>query len=93
MLYSLSILYKSKIPMCVVFNKTDIMDCKFAMEWMTDYDKFDEALSKQDNYLASLSRSMGLVLDEFYNLVPYTGVSATTGEGFDDLCTKFAGLK
>lgn len=46
---------------------------------MTDYDKFDEALSKCDNYLASLSRSMGLVLDEFYNLVPYSGVSAVTG--------------
>jgi hypothetical protein len=79
MLYSLSILYKSKIPLCVVFNKTDVMDCKFAQEWMTDYDKFDEALSKCDNYLASLSRSMGLVLDEFYNLVPYSGVSAVTG--------------
>jgi len=79
MLYSLSILYKSKIPLCVVFNKVDVMDCKFAQEWMTDYDKFDEALSKCDNYLASLSRSMGLVLDEFYNLVPYSGVSAVTG--------------
>jgi ribosome biogenesis GTPase A len=46
MLYSLSILYKSKIPLCVVFNKIDILDCKFATEWMTDFDKFDEALSK-----------------------------------------------
>jgi GPN-loop GTPase len=60
---------------------------------MTDYDKFDEALSKQDNYLASLSRSMSLVLDEFYNLVPYAGVSATTGAGFDGLCLKFEGLR
>lgn len=60
---------------------------------MTDYDKFDEALSKCDNYLASLSRSMGLVLDEFYNLVPYAGVSATTGSGFSDLCGKFEGLR
>jgi hypothetical protein len=24
MLYSLSILYKSKVPMCVVFNKIDV---------------------------------------------------------------------
>jgi len=50
----------------VVFNKVDIVECKFAQQWMTDYDSFDEALSKQDNYLASLSRSMSLVLDELY---------------------------
>lgn len=66
MLYGLSILYKSKIPLLVVFNKVDIVECKFAQQWMTDYDSFDEALSKQDNYLASLSRSMSLVLDELY---------------------------
>ena len=66
MLYSLSILYKSKIPLCVVFNKIDVQDCKFVQDWMTDYDKFDEALAKEENYLASFSRSMSLVLDEFY---------------------------
>jgi len=46
MLYSLSILYKSKVPMLIVFNKTDILDHSFAAKWMTDYDAFDEALSK-----------------------------------------------
>jgi len=50
---------------------------------MTDYNKFDEALAKQDNYLASLSRSMSLVLDEFYQLIPYCGVSAATGAQFE----------
>ena len=67
MLYALSILYKSKTPLLVVFNKIDILDHAFAMEWMTDFDTFDSALAKQDNYLATLSRSMSLVLDEFYN--------------------------
>jgi hypothetical protein len=66
MLYSLSILYKSKIPLLVVFNKTDIIDHSFVVEWMTDFNAFDEALAKCDNYLASLSRSMSLVLEEFY---------------------------
>lgn len=66
MLYSLSILYKSKVPLLVAFNKTDILDHQFAVDWMTDFETFDEALSKVDNYLASLSRSMSLVLDEFY---------------------------
>ena len=60
---------------------------------MTDYDKFDEALSKQDNYLASLSRSMSLVLDEFYQLIPYCGVSAATGAQFELLLPKFEQLK
>lgn len=67
MMYALSILYKSKVPLLVTFNKTDVIDHTFAVKWMTDYDAFDEALAKQDNYLASLSRSMSLVLDEFYN--------------------------
>lgn len=93
MLYSLSILYKSKVPLAVVFNKTDVVDCQFAKDWMTDYDKFDEALAKQDNYLASLSRSMGLVLDEFYQQVPHHGVSAATGSGYDGLFEKFDQLK
>lgn len=46
MMYSLSILYKSKIPLLVVFNKTDILDHSFAVEWMTDFNVFDEALAK-----------------------------------------------
>jgi len=66
MLYALSILYKSKIPLLVVFNKTDVIDHQFAVKWMTDFNEFDDALAKQENYLASLSRSMSLVLEEFY---------------------------
>lgn len=85
MLYALSILYKSKTPLLVVFNKIDILDNAFAMEWMTDFDAFDSALAKQDNYLSTLSRSMSLVLDEFYNQVPAVGLSSTMGKGFDKL--------
>ena len=67
MMYALSILYKSKTPLLVLFNKVDVLDCSFAEEWMTDFQAFDEALAKQDNYLSTLSRSMSLVLEEFYN--------------------------
>lgn len=83
MLYSLSILYKTKVPLAVVFNKIDACDAEFAVKWMTEYDTFDEALAKQDNYLASLSRSMGLVLDEFYEQVPNCRVSAKMGTGYE----------
>ena len=60
---------------------------------MTDFQEFDDALAKQDNYLASLSRSMSLVLDEFYRQVPHVGVSASVGKGFDLLLPKFEELK
>ena len=93
MLYSLSILYKTKIPLCVVFNKIDVKDCTFAEEWMTDFDKFDDALVKCDNYLASLSRSMSLVLDEFYKAVPHVGVSASIGTNFDLLMLKMPEMR
>ena len=41
MLYSLSILYKSKIPMLLLFNKIDVLDHGFAMDWMKDFEAFD----------------------------------------------------
>ena len=46
MMYALSILYKTKLPLLVVFNKTDILDCGFAAKWMTDFQAFDDALAK-----------------------------------------------
>ena len=93
MMYALSILYKSKTPLLVLFNKVDVIDCSFAQEWMTDFQAFDDALSKQDNYLSTLSRSMSLVLDEFYNQVPHIGVSSTIGKGFDKILPKAEELK
>ncbi len=48
MLYACSILYKTKLPMILVFNKTDVKDASFAREWMTDYDAFQEALSRDE---------------------------------------------
>ena len=50
---------------------------------MQDFDSLDQHLSKVDSYLSSLSRSLSLVLDEFYNTVEACGISAKTGKGFD----------
>ncbi|KAJ5679464.1 hypothetical protein N7462_007708 [Penicillium macrosclerotiorum] len=47
MLYACSILYKTKLPMILVFNKTDVKDAEFAKEWMTDFDKFQQALQEE----------------------------------------------
>ena len=42
MLYACSILYKMKLPIIVAFNKTDVAPHEFAVEWMTDFEKFTE---------------------------------------------------
>ena len=89
MFYALSILYKSKIPLLLCFNKTDIIDHSFAMQWMSDFDTFDQNLAKVDTYLSSLSRSLSLVLEEFYKNIEACGVSAHLGKGFDKLDGKF----
>ena len=49
MLYACSILYKTKLPMILVFNKIDVQDASFASEWMTDFEAFQAALKKEED--------------------------------------------
>ena len=93
MLYACSIMYKSQLPFLLVFNKTDIVSHHTAVQWMTDYEAFTAALNAggedgdkgRGGYMSSLTRSMSLVLDEFYRTLSHVGVSAVTGEGVDEL--------
>ncbi|KAF2706902.1 XPA-binding protein-like protein [Pleomassaria siparia CBS 279.74] len=100
MLYACSILYKTKLPMILVFNKTDAQNADFAKEWMTDFEAFQSALRVEEDggsfggegsavgggsgYMGSLLNSMSLVLEEFYKHLSVVGVSAMTGEGMDE---------
>lgn len=97
MLYACSILYKTKLPMILVFNKTDVQDAEFAREWMTDFEKFQEALREEESkgvfggegfggsgYMGSLLNSMSLMLEEFYSHLNMVAVSSMTGDGIDD---------
>ena len=45
-IHSLSILYKMKLPFVVVLNKTDTVDHSFAVDWMNDFEIFQEALEQ-----------------------------------------------
>ncbi|KAJ9534177.1 hypothetical protein QJQ45_002172 [Haematococcus lacustris] len=83
---AVSILYKTKLPMILVFNKTDVMQHDFALEWMADFEVYQAALEKDGSYAATLSRSLSLVLDEFYSNLRCVGVSALTGQGMDQFC-------
>lgn len=84
MLYACSIMYKTKLPFVLVFNKIDVEDHGFVIDWMTDFESFQEAVSQDESYMASMVQSMGLVLEEFYNNLRVVGVSAFTGEGMPE---------
>lgn len=91
MLYAISILYKTKLPMVLVFNKTDVKSEEGAVEWMRDFEAFQAAVQREEDdqregggYMGPLLNSMSLVLEEFYNHLSVVGVSSMTGDGIDD---------
>ncbi|CAB9507862.1 loop GTPase 1 [Seminavis robusta] len=98
MLYACSMFYRTRLPLVIVFNKNDVVPHDFCMEWMKDYEAFQEALDESmdsntnnsatmtsTGFYGSLTRSLSLVLDEFYsNFAHCCGVSAITGDGMDD---------
>jgi len=91
MLQACSIMYKTKLPVVLVFNKVDVEDHQFALEWMNDFETYHEALEEESDYASDLSRSLSLVLDEFYRNLRTVGISAITGFGVNEFFEQVQG--
>jgi GTPase SAR1 family protein len=90
MLQACSILYKTRLPLYLIFNKCETSGYLFVTEWISDFKKFQKALDEEESYFASLSCSMSLALEEFYRNLDHIGLSALTGlniESFFSIAT------
>ena len=90
MLYACSVMFRTKLPMVLVFNKTDVEPHEFAVEWLRDLDAFQQGVEDDDQdaeggYMSSFTSSLGLVLNEFYETLECVGVSSATGQGMEAL--------
>ena len=56
-----SIMFKSRLPLLLVFNKSDVAGSELCREWMADFQKFHAALDSDSTYAATLSRSLSMV--------------------------------
>ncbi len=87
MLYACSILFKTHLPVVCAFNKTDVAPSDFALEWMRDFESYQEALDtdRSEDYMGPLNRSLSLGMDEFYRTLKTCSVSAVVGTGMTEM--------
>ncbi|KNH06064.1 hypothetical protein XU18_3001 [Perkinsela sp. CCAP 1560/4] len=93
-LYATSIMYKTQLPMVLLFNKKDACETKKLFEWMHDPKTFEEDMMKHsDSYASTLNRSLSVMLSEFYEAMRCLSISSGTGDGLDELFEAFDSCK
>mmetsp|Transcript_40979 Transcript_40979/g.63962 ORF Transcript_40979/g.63962 Transcript_40979/m.63962 type:complete len:335 (+) Transcript_40979:43-1047(+) len=80
-LYSCSIIYKTKLSSFLILNKKDSTSIDFLREWIYDFEAFDFALTSSDNYSSSFGRSLALILESFNQKIASLGCSAKRTNG------------
>ncbi|KAL0216636.1 hypothetical protein P9112_008820 [Eukaryota sp. TZLM1-RC] len=85
MLYACSIAYNTRLPLILVWTKSDAGSPAVLDEWMRDIDSLQSAVEQDESYLSTFTRSLALVIEEFYSTLQSVSVSAYTGEGIDNL--------
>ena len=82
-----SIEVRLECPMIICLNKSDLVHNQNCQTWIRDYESFTDALTQQDTYLSSLSKTVVLHLSEFFEKFMVASISARTGEGLHELDT------
>merc|ERR1712187_637837 len=72
-LQACSILYKTRLPLLLVFNKCDLVEHDFAIEWIKNLERFHETIVKEETYAATLCHSMSIMINKFCKGLPKTG--------------------
>lgn len=92
-LYSCSILYKTRLVSLLAVNKIDITSMDFLHDWMINSESFDYAFSKENFFAGSFTRSLFSTLDVYHQKTFYIGISAYTGAGIFQILKCFENLK
>ena len=71
--------------MIICLNKSDLVRGENCQTWIRDYESFTNALTQQDTYLSSLSKTVVLHMSDFYEKFMVASISARTGDGLQQL--------
>ncbi len=93
LLYATSVMYRLRLPIVLVFTKTDLVSSAELLEWMGDHDKFSDAIREDPRYMASMATSLSGMLETVYSELPVASVSGVTGEGMEELMVKIGEAK